>query len=332
MGKDPTLVRQILYILSYFIRCSDIKEYSLKMQFDTAFDSFSLRSNDKLSSYSKTPTNTPNIGNWAEDVDRGMEIGKGDLGKESEKEHTDANRAFDDHEEICDCMCSVLQSIDYIGGKGLRNLKKFTNVIKSENSKQIEIDKIKENNGATHSSSNIFSSKLDDHKEFGKADFRNFQKNPTFRCYCCPDKHQSKSYVDNADRLRRQIIDHSEGAVNDIEAKSCYCGDRETSEYGSETVSNQCTLSRHSSCASCLDFFKRYEVRSQDEIRSQDLDSDYSSIANDEHLNVMESNGIELDLHDIALDVDQNDTTSENLEDEEFLSMNLMELPFPRYV
>ena len=315
VGKDPTLVRQLLYILSYFIRCSEIKEYSLKMQMHDEFDSFSLRNSDHVSCCSDTPTNTPSMEMWSNFGDRKENIsvegnrnmkGKaGSVNKNGAVTDNEKGKAFEDPEEICNCMCSVLQSIDYIGSKGLRNIKMLKNAMKID--KQVEgtaAKKVKENG------QRLINGYVPDKKEL--SEYSN--KYPSFRCYCCPEKHSFRSYIETAGKMfpRQNSGDSVDCNSAEDESKSCVCGDKETSEYGSETRSNQCTLSRNSSCGSCSDYFRKSECR------SQDLDSDYCSIANEEH--GIEGNGIELDLQDIK---------SEKGEDDELMSMNLMELPMP---
>lgn len=323
VGKDPTLVRQLLYILSYFIRCSEIKEYSLKMQTLDDLDNISIGNSDDVSCCSETPTNTPNVDSWpnftegkencSADGNRSVE---GTVNSSQDIDVSEKGKAFEDHEEICDCMCSVLQSIDYIGSKGLRNRIKFANAMKIDKTlaarKKSGMSKAAyvpcRKNGLENSPDK---KKLEEY----------VKKYPSFRCYCCPEKHSLRNHIENTAKLfPRQISGESmESVLQDDESKSCVCGDKETSEYGSETRSSQFTLSRNSSCGSCSDYFRKFESI------SQDLDSDYCSIANEE--NAIECQGIELKLREISNDsVDSKSVEGEN---DELQSMNLVELPMP---
>jgi len=323
VGKDPTLVRQLLYILSYFIRCSEIKEYSLKMLDE--YDALSVPPNDHMSCCSNTPTNTQDVGiisNMDEEkvccVDRDDRTVKEEIDSVSGNtnvEETD-EKAFADHEEICQCMCSVLQSIDYIGSKGLSNIIKLKNAIKIDSNKQ---DKVKNLNGELkpneQTSTDFKFEFLPDFKELEE-----YRRNyPTFLCYCCPEKHRYRGLIDSMEKVfPRQNSGESTVSMSS-ESKSCVCGEGETSEYESETRSNLCTLSRNSSCGSCLDYFKKFESRSED--------SDYCSIVAEDHVNddhVNDGNGIVLNLHE-----EVENSKSERTEVDELLSLNLTELQLP---
>lgn len=318
VGKDPTLVRQLLYILSYFIRCSEIIEYSLKMQIQHEMDSISQHNTGRGSCCSKTPTNTPSIEHWS-NCEEGKENCGIDGNKDLETHKRESKKAFDDHEEICNCMCSVLQSIDYIGSKGLKNIKKITNGMRYDSSKHVESLKSKNTRGmnlqghknSINGNKNGIDSVADNNKQLND----NKRNYASFQCYCCPEKNnfRAKCIENMEQKYPRQ---DSDGCLDltspDDESKSCVCGERETSEYGSETRSIQCTLSRNSSCGSCSDYF-----------RSQDLDSDYCSVAYEE--NGIDSNGIELDLQELPDD----SVKSEQGEEDELLSLNLIDIPLP---
>ena len=317
VGKDPTLVRQILYILSYFIRCSEVKEYSLKILENVDDDDFSLRCCDKLSTYTVTPTNTPDNSQWKDSFLSKQNRELVNDKKERDNTITESEKLADDQEEICNCMCSVLQSIDYIGTKGLRNFKKLSSVIKTDKSRHVEFKNVK-NSVQEHRDKDTLHKNIETDRDSGPNDYKNYiQKQASFICYCCPDKQHAikQGTIDAlARRLPRQNSGgSSENCLQDDEPKSCVCGDMESSEYGSETRSNQCTLSRNSSCVSCFDAFRKFEIRSQD--------SDYASINNEEHW----GNGIELDLRDI--DVADEEMRTED--DDDLLSMNLLELQIP---
>ena len=288
------------------------------MEIPDEFDGLSVPDIDQVSCCSETPTNTPSVGMFSNGEKDIAYCGKR-ANKEVKEEVEPVNekgvgereeKAFADHEEICQCMCSVLQTIDYVGSKGLRNIKKLRNVIKSDSNKQDgtvasrqKNEECEQHEKAPMECKNGTVPNRNDVIEYRK-------KYPSFRCYCCPEKHSIRTYIENIEKLfPRQNSGESVVSISP-ESKSCVCGEGESSEYESETRSNLCTLSRNSSCGSCSDYFKRFESRSQD--------SDYGSIANEDNVN--ETIGIVLDLQEITDNV-----KSEKAEDDEFLGMNLTE-------
>ena len=349
VGKDPSLVRQILYILSYFIRCSEVTEYSLKVQMDDEYDGYSLKHCDRLSSCSKTPTNTPNLDSWADNpfdrirTEKNTDQSLDGLGRDRGKTLIEEKAAFDDAEQICNCMCSVLQSIDYVGEKGLRSLRKQST--RSDNIKHVEFENVLNAKNTNVTSLKNEKPKIIDkdiEKVEGKENLDHSKSNllkhiaghATFKCYCCPEKQsletigevkmhfEETSSKHNELQRKSDILTHS-----DIAHRSCICTNTDTSEYGSETVSNgHSSLSRQSSCISCLEYFRKFEYR------SQDLDSDYSSFTNEEQLagSQVDHNGIDLDLHEIVENNNSVDDDGEEVDKEDDLdSMNLIEIPLP---
>eukprot|EP00794_Sanderia_malayensis_P011901 gene11901-13135_t len=350
VGKDPTLVRQILYILSYFIRCGDIKEYSISVNLDSDFDACSSKSSDRLSCYSKTPTNTPVVHSWTETIpaksfDKNTDYVFVNDDADTAKMRTDDDMLFDDAEEICNCMCSVLQGIDYIGGKDLGNLRKkntkkeavnkHADSEKNLNTKNRKTKHVDENN--IHSTTDKSDRKVVNSVCASMAHLTtDFPKHSTFRCYCCDDKENSwimctemSTYSHQELSLKTICTDAVENSTHsDVDTKSCVCLNGETSEYGSETVSRS-TLSRQSSCTSCLglEFYRKADMR------SLDIDSDYSSFTNEDHVANGEHephNGIELDLHEIVHEVEFNHVTAEEIElNDDVKSLNLTEIHLP---
>ena len=330
VGKDPTLVRQLLYILSYFIRCSEIKEYSLKMEVHDDYSGLPVPESDRVSCCSETPTNTPNLEILHNAEEEKVCCGRRAGGRDAGGDETE-DKAFADHEEICKCMCSVLQSIDYIGGKSLRNKRKLKTGVKNDNHIQdgiVAVDHLNADLKTDHLNADLKTDHLNadlkndndtpiDGKDYIFLNEKEIEecrrKHPSFRCYCCPEKNHS-----NGEGLGKVLPRQNSGESVESaspESKSCVCGEGETSEYESETRSNLCTLSRNSSCGSCTDYFKKFESRSQD--------SDYCSIAYEDH--TTESSGIVLDLQEITDNV-----KSDKVEDDdELLSMNLAELQLP---
>ena len=293
-------------------------------------DALSVPQNDHTSCCSNTPTITPDLGSISNmEKEKVCCVNRDDRTAMVEVVPVNGNtiveetekKAFADHEEICQCMCSVLQSIDYIGSKGLRNIKKLKNAIKIDSNKQ---DGVKDLNGDSkpheHTTMDFKFEFLPDLK-----DLEEYRRNyPTFLCYCCPEKHRYRGLIDSMEKVfPRQNSGESTVSISS-ESKSCVCGEGETSEYESETRSNLCTLSRNSSCGSCLDYFKKFESRSED--------SDYCSIVNEDHVNedhvnedhMNDGNGIVLHLDEVV-----ENCKSERTEADELLSLNLTELQLP---
>ncbi len=310
---------------------------------DRDYDDYSIGTDDKLSIYSKTPTNTPVIDSWNDNMNERILSEKITDQDDKAIKRTVDNAIFDDAEEVCDCMCSVLKTIDYIGGKNLRNLKK-------NKKKDFHVDFVKDLKKSNNIECMISDKENSTHKATGddvnnKNDYSLYMpKAPSFRCYCCPDKvkgrldilemrqnkHEAREISETGHHFKRDSFDSTDISHPDIGSKSCCCVSQDSSEYGSETVSNcQSTLSRQSSCASCLEFFRRSEMQ------SQDLDSDYSSFTNEEEVasqpeeevaSQLEDKGIELNFHDV---IDEDCKIGDIEVDEEMKSMNLMEIHLP---
>ena len=302
-GKDPTLVRQILFILTYFIRCSDVKEHTLRIKKESV-DTESLDTLDTSRSLSRTPCSTPSARSWKESLWPDI------AGSDNENAYTDTSEnktsITDDLGPVEDneCLRSFLININFIDDNNLKNLQRSTKkkTISSSSKKSISED---------------YTSETDDDKE-------NFPPNiklePSFKCYCCSDR--TRNGFSNKNMYSKET-----DFLNSTGSNSSMCHEiRRVNTVDSVLHSDTASVSS-------LDLDKRDSGFSSDctndclcrEPRSLDLDSDYSSLANEEFTSSHEQNGIVSETK--CLEESQETVESGDALCDDLLSMNLMELP-----
>lgn len=161
VGKNAHLVCELLKLLTYFIRCSDIKENYLRMEkeSDTMFRFSGSSWNESY--FSKTPSTPNSVRSW---IDTNTPVHKENeknddtpvenkIAKVSETDLQVTPRSlekqfFDTAIDTSSCYCRVLQQLDMIGEKNL------TNFLKNSDNKNIkELLDVTDDGAGPHSKS-----------------------------------------------------------------------------------------------------------------------------------------------------------------------------------